>query len=503
MSVIDITPSDDIWRLDRDHVVHPWTHFDSFRQDGSLVLDRAEGVYIYDRDSKRYLDGVGGLWCVNIGYGREEMASAIADQALKMAYANPFVDVTNAPAARLAGKLADLAPGDLNHVIFTCGGSTANDSALRLIHYYWGCRDESQRRYVLTRRGSYHGSTYITQSLTGKPADRQPEFRYADDIVRHVSEPNAYRPPEGVAESVFEQFLIDEFEATVTELGPETIAAHYAEPILGAGGVVVPPVRYAQETRAICERHGILYVADEVVTAFGRVGGWFASKDVFDIQPDIIVCAKGLTSGYQPLGAAIFSDAIYETIAAPGHDRWFTNGYTYSGHPVACAAALANIGIIEREGLPARGARRYRTLLHAGARHPARSSHGRRYPGSGADGLRGERRRQGDAGGVPRCGEYRQAHLRRGRVARASGAADRQPERALAASDNHKRRDRRSGRDPARRHGGGGHRPVKRGYREMMLRRRKQGGSRPKPTQKGIKSGCFPVRGSVSATQQK
>ena len=354
MSVIDITPSDDIWRLDRDHVVHPWTHFDSFRQDGSLVLDRAEGVYIYDRDGKRYLDGVGGLWCVNIGYGREEMASAIADQALKMAYANPFVDVTNAPAARLAGKLADLAPDDLNHVIFTCGGSTANDSALRLIHYYWGCREEPQRRYVLTRRGSYHGSTYITQSLTGKPADRQPEFRYADDIVRHVSEPNAYRPPEGVAEAEFEQFLIDEFEATVTELGPETIAAHYAEPILGAGGVVVPPVRYAQETRAICERHGILYVADEVVTAFGRVGAWFASKDVFGIQPDIIVCAKGLTSGYQPLGAAIFSDAIYETIAAPGHDRWFTNGYTYSGHPVACAAALANIGIIEREGLPAR-----------------------------------------------------------------------------------------------------------------------------------------------------
>lgn len=354
MSVIDITPSNDIWRLDRDHVVHPWTHFDSFRQDGSLVLDRAEGVYIYDRDGKRYLDGVGGLWCVNIGYGREEMARAIADQALKMAYANPFVDVTNAPAARLAGKLADLAPGDLNHVIFTCGGSTANDSALRLIHYYWGCRDEPQRRYVLTRRGSYHGSTYITQSLTGKPADRQPEFRYADDIVRHVSEPNAYRPPEGVAEAEFEQFLIDEFEATVTELGPETIAAHYAEPILGAGGVVVPPLRYVQETRAICERHGILYVADEVVTAFGRVGAWFASKDVFGIQPDIIVCAKGLTSGYQPLGAAIFSDAIYETIAAPGHDRWFTNGYTYSGHPVACAAALTNIGIIEREGLPAR-----------------------------------------------------------------------------------------------------------------------------------------------------
>ena len=349
-----MTPPDDIWRLDRDHVVHPWTHFDSFRQDGSLVLDRAEGIYVYDAHGTRYLDGVGGLWCVNVGYGREEMAKTIADQALKMAYANPFVDVTNGPAARLAGRLAELAPGDLNHVIFTCGGSTANDSAFRLIHYYWGCRGEPQRRHVLTRRGSYHGSTYITQSLTGKPADRQPEFRYADDIVRHVSEPNAYRPPEGVAEAEFEQVLIDEFEATVQELGPETIAAHFAEPVLGAGGVVVPPSRYARETRAICERHGILYVADEVVTAFGRLGAWFASSDVFGIQPDIIVCAKGLTSGYQPLGAAIFSDAIYDTIAAPGHDRWFTNGYTYSGHPVACAAALKNIEIIEREALLAR-----------------------------------------------------------------------------------------------------------------------------------------------------
>jgi putrescine---pyruvate transaminase len=341
-----------IWEDDRKHFVHPWTHFDSFQKDGSLILNEASGVYTYDIKGNRYLDGVGGLWCVNIGYGREEMVQAVAEQTRKMAYANPFVDVTNAPAATLAAKLAELAPGDLNHVMFSCGGSTANDSAVRMIHFYWGCKGEKSRTKIITRRGSYHGSTYVTQSMTGKPADRMPEFQYDTDLVVFVSEPNMYRPPAGVAEADFEQFLIDEFRATVDEVGPENIAAHFAEPILGAGGVVVPPTRYIQEVREICRAHGIIYVADEVVTAFGRVGAWFASKDVFGIQPDVIVTAKGLTSGYQPLGATIFSDKIYDTLAEAGQDRWFTNGFTYSGHPVCCAAALKNIEIMEREDLP-------------------------------------------------------------------------------------------------------------------------------------------------------
>ncbi|WP_204115392.1 aminotransferase [Shimia biformata] len=343
----------DIWQKDRAHFLHPWTHFDSFREEGSLILDRAEGVYTYDAHGKRYLDGIGGLWCMNIGYGRDEMVDAIADQTRRMAYANPFVDVTNAPAALLTAKLAELAPGDLNKVMLTCGGSTANDSMVRLIHFYWGCKGQKSRKKIITRRGSYHGSTYITQSMTGKPGDRMPEFHYDTDMVVYVSEPNMYRPVEGVAEEDFEQWLIDEFRATIEREGPENIAAHFAEPILGAGGVVVPPSRYIRETREICREHGILYIADEVVTAFGRVGAWFASKDVMGIQPDGIVCAKGLTSGYQPLGAAIFSDAIYDVIAEAGHDRWFTNGYTYAGHPVACAAALKNIEIMERENLPA------------------------------------------------------------------------------------------------------------------------------------------------------
>ncbi len=341
----------DIWAKDRQHFVHPWTHFDSFKEEGSLVMHQAEGVYTVDAEGNRYLDGVGGLWCVNIGYGREEMAEVVAEQTLKLAYANPFVDVTNAPAAKLAAKLAELAPGSLNHVSFAGGGSTANETAFRLIQYYWGCKGEKNRKHFLSRKGSYHGSTYITQSLTGKPADRQPEFEYATDFIHHVAEPNVYRRPRDMDEEAFTDFLIADFKGKLEELGANNVAAFFAEPILGAGGVVVPPQRYVEAVHKLCKSHGIVFVSDEVVTGFGRLGAWFASKDVFNIQPDIITCAKGLTSGYQPLGATIFSDQIYDVISAKGHDRWFTNGYTYSGHPVACASALKNIEIMERENL--------------------------------------------------------------------------------------------------------------------------------------------------------
>ena len=343
-----------VWENDRRHFVHPWVHFDSFHEDGSLIVSKADGVYTYDAEGKRYLDGLGGLWCMNVGYGRDEIVDAIAAQARQLAYANPFTDVGNEPAAMLTAKLAELAPGNLNRVMLSCGGSTANDSMLRLIHFYWGCQGKKSRQKIITRRGSYHGSTYMTQSMSGKAGDRVPEFLYDTDMIIYVSEPNTYRPPEGVSDDQFEQWLIDEFANTIETVGADNIAAHFAEPILGAGGVIVPPTRYIHETRELCKQHGILYIADEVVTGFGRIGAWFASLDVMGIQPDGIVTAKGLTSGYQPLGASIFSDEIYDVISEAGHDRLFTNGYTYSGHPVACAAALKNIEIMEREDLPAR-----------------------------------------------------------------------------------------------------------------------------------------------------
>jgi adenosylmethionine-8-amino-7-oxononanoate aminotransferase len=313
-------------------------------------MNEAKGAYVTDINGKRYLDGIGGLWCVNAGYGREEIVEAIAAQARKMPFFNPFVDTTNVPAAELAAKLAELTPGDLNHVMFAGGGSTANDSAYRLVQYYQRDRGKPEKRHIIARKEAYHGSTDLTAGLSGKTADRNPNFEYTHDNIHHISTPDLYRRPDGMSEEEFSDFLVDEFEQKVVELGPDSVSAFWAEPIMGAGGVHVPPHKYFTGIRSLCDKYDILFVADEVVTGFGRVGHWFAVKDMFGVQPDLLVCAKGLTSGYQPLGAAIFSDRIYDSLNA-NPDKWFNNGFTYSGHPVACAAALKNIEIMEREAL--------------------------------------------------------------------------------------------------------------------------------------------------------
>jgi len=340
-----------IWQKDNDHFTHPWQLFDSFPKEGSMIMEQAEGSYIADIEGNRYLDAVGGLWCTNIGQGREEMADAIAEQVRKLTYASPFVDSTTIPGAQLASVLAELAPGSLNHVLFSCGGSTAIDSAYRLIQFYQNCRGLHDKKHVIARDASYHGSTYISMSIGGKKADHPPEFDYKNDTIHHVSSPNFYRAPEYESQEDFLDFLIDELEQKILSIGADKVAAFFAEPILGAGGVVVPPVGYHQRTHALCKKYDVLYVSDEVVTAFGRLGHWFASQDVFGIQPDIITCAKGLSSGYLPLGATIYSDEIHAAIGEQGKDRCFTQGYTYSGHPVCCAAALKNIEIMQRENI--------------------------------------------------------------------------------------------------------------------------------------------------------
>ncbi len=340
-----------IWQQDNDHFTHPWQMFDTFPQEGSMIMEKAEGCYLIDIEGNRYLDSVGGLWCTNIGQGREEMADAIAAQVKQLAYASPFVDTTTVPAAQLASKLAELAPGSLNHVMYSCGGSTAIDSAYRLIQYYQNCRGLHNKKHIIARDGSYHGSTYVAMSIGGKKADHPPEFDYKRDDIHHVSNPNYYRAKGFESEAAFLEFLVDELEQKILDIGPDKVAAFFAEPILGAGGVIVPPKGYHQRTHAVCKQHDVLYVSDEVVTAFGRLGHWFASEDVFGIKPDIITCAKGLSSGYLPLGATLYSDEIHDVISAQGKGRYFSNGYTYSGHPVCCAAALKNIEIMERENI--------------------------------------------------------------------------------------------------------------------------------------------------------
>jgi len=341
----------DIWQKDKDHFLHPWQMFDSFETDGSMIMAQAEGAHVSDIEGNRYLDAIGGLWCTNIGQGREEMVQAIAEQIRQLTYASPFVDMTTIPGAELAAKLAEISPGNLNHVMFSCGGSTAIDSAYRLIQYYQNCRGKHDKKHIIARDASYHGSTYIAMSIGGKKADHPPEFDYKRDDIHHVSSPNYYRSTGFHNEEEFLTHLVDELEQKILAIGADKVAAFFAEPILGAGGVVVPPKGYHQKTWEVCKRHDVLYVSDEVVTGFGRLGHWFVSEDVFGIQPDIITCAKGLSSGYLPLGATLYSDEIHAVISEVGHGRYFSNGYTYSAHPVCCAAALKNIEIMERENL--------------------------------------------------------------------------------------------------------------------------------------------------------
>ncbi|WP_102224425.1 aminotransferase [Acidimangrovimonas sediminis] len=337
---------------DARHVLHAWADLSTLGEEGALVVNEAKGVRVRDREGKSYLDAIGGMWCMTVGYGNEELAEAIGNQARKMAYYTPFGDVTSAPAARLSQKLAELAPGDLNRVHFTTGGSTAVESAVRIAHYHFSAQGQPEKRHVLSRVNAYHGGTYLAQSLSGKAADRT-HFHYESDFVHHLSSPG--HDPDRSSLSARERLaeLTAEMEAKIAELGPENIACFIAEPILASGGVLTPPEGYQKATWEICRKHGILYISDEVVTGFGRLGHFFASEARFGIQPDMIVTAKGITSGYQPLGAVIISDRIMEAMsqAAPEDKPVFSNGFTYSGHPVACAAALKNIEIMEREGI--------------------------------------------------------------------------------------------------------------------------------------------------------
>jgi len=340
---------------DRRHVLHPFAEFPQFLDQGSRVFDRAEGVHVYGADGRKYLDGIGGLWCVNIGYGRQEMADAIAAQVTRLPYYNTFTDMTTDPAAQLAQKLADLSPDGLNNVFFTTGGSMSVDSAVRLAHYYFQADGRPEKKKIIARENAYHGSTFLAASITGIKSNHARFHTLAtgaDPLVRYVACPHMYRKPEELTEGEYCDQLIEELEAKIEAIGAEHIACFFAEPIMGAGGVIVAPHGYHRRALEVCHAHDILYVSDEVVTAFGRLGHMFASQDVYDIVPDMIITAKGISSGYLPLGATIFSDKIKRGISnARTGDGVFSHGFTYSGHPVSCVAGLKNIEIMEREGL--------------------------------------------------------------------------------------------------------------------------------------------------------
>jgi adenosylmethionine-8-amino-7-oxononanoate aminotransferase len=335
---------------DNEHFLHPWEAMTSLGHGDRTISTRAEGIYVWDEAGRRLIDGPGGMWCTQIGYGRRDMAEAIAEQVMKLSYHSPW-NTAGEPSALLARKLAELAPGDLNHVSFTTGGSTAVDTALRFTHFFNNVLGRPEKKRVISREKAYHGSTYLSATATGKERHKG-RFDVESRLVHFLPDVNPNLRPAAMSEEDWCRARVADLENAIVELGADTVAAFIAEPILASGGVIIPPGGYFKGCWEVCRRHDVLFIADEVVTAFGRLGQWFASKDVFGVEPDMITCAKGLTSGYLPLGACLISDRLLESVrakAAP--DLLFNNGYTYSGHPVCCAAALKNIEIIEQEGI--------------------------------------------------------------------------------------------------------------------------------------------------------
>ena len=335
---------------DNRHYMHPWEAMWLTEGANRTISARAENVYVYDQDGNRLIDGPGGMWCTQIGYGRRDMAEAIAEQVMRLSYHSPW-NTASEPGALLAKKLADLAPGDLNTVFFTTGGSTAVDTALRFMHFYNNRLGRPEKKLAISRERAYHGSTYLAASVTGK--ERSKSWCDIDREQTHLlPDVNPSTRPDGTSLEAWCEAKVADLEAAIADIGPDRVGAFIAEPILASGGVIIPPPGYHQRCLEVCRAHDVLYISDEVVTGFGRLGHWFASEDVFGIQPDIITCAKGLTSGYLPLGACLISDRLLEPISGPGHeDIVFSNGFTYSGHPVSCAAALKNIEIFEKEGI--------------------------------------------------------------------------------------------------------------------------------------------------------
>ncbi|MBG6162762.1 adenosylmethionine-8-amino-7-oxononanoate aminotransferase [Labrenzia sp. EL_195] len=330
------------------HLIQSFAHLDSLKQNSArTAIVSAEGAYVRDSQGNQLLDGIGGLWCVNVGHGRTEIINAIHEQLNKLDYYSTFYGFTHPPAAALAEKLAQLAPGDLNRVYFSNSGSVANDTAIRILHHYNNLLGRPGKKKILSRVNAYHGSTHLAIAMT------TPKFSVgwdsARDLVHHLKCPHHYWERDNVTESEFLDILAEDMVREVERIGAENIACFIAEPIMGAGGVIVPPAGYHARMRDITRAYDIKYISDEVVTSFGRLGEMFASKDVFGIEPDIITTAKGLTSGYQPLAATIVSDEIYDVISGP--DAMFFHGMTYSGHPAAAAAGLANIALIENDSL--------------------------------------------------------------------------------------------------------------------------------------------------------
>jgi adenosylmethionine-8-amino-7-oxononanoate aminotransferase len=335
----------------------PYTNMRAIAEGGPEVIVRAEGVYAYDEAGRRYIDGHGGLWLANVGYGRREIVDAIARQAAELAWFPSFGGFANRPSMALAERLvALLAPEGMAHVFFSNDGSEAVETALKIARQYWKLRGRATKYKFITRQRAYHGVTFGALSVQGVTANRVMFEPLLPGVV-HAPAPFARQCAMHPDSPVCTFACVRAVEEAILTQGPETVAAFIAEPVQAAGGVIIPPPDYLAAVAEVCRRHDVLFIADEVVTGFGRLGDWFGSRH-YGVRPDMMTMAKGLTSGYLPMGATAVSDEVFAAFVdgSAGAGPEFRHGNTYSGHPVAAAAALANLDILERENLPANAA---------------------------------------------------------------------------------------------------------------------------------------------------
>ncbi|HEY0940470.1 MAG TPA: aspartate aminotransferase family protein [Steroidobacter sp.] len=333
--------------LDAAHYIHPFTDHAALSKKGTRVITRAEGVYLYEADGRRILDGMSGLWCVNLGYGRRELAEAAFNQMQQLPYYNSFFQVAHPPAIELARLLSEVTPPQFNHVFFTGSGSEANDTVVRTVRHYWNVLGQPQRTVIISRHNAYHGSTMAGASLGGmKPMHEQGGLPIPGIV--HIRQPYWFGEGGELSPEEFGLVAARALEEKILQIGPEKVAAFIGEPIQGAGGVIIPPATYWPEIQRIVDEYGILLVADEVICGFGRTGRWFGSE-YFGIRPDLMPIAKGLSSGYLPIGGVMVGDRVAAVMTDKAGE--FHHGFTYSGHPVACAVACAAVNILRDEGI--------------------------------------------------------------------------------------------------------------------------------------------------------
>tara|TARA_R110002049_G_scaffold44333_5_gene130139 strand:+ start:196386 stop:197813 length:1428 start_codon:yes stop_codon:yes gene_type:complete len=344
-SITNHLPTAELQALDAAHHMHPFTTNDELAAKGARVITRAKGIYLTDSEGNEILDAMAGLWCVNLGYGREEMGQVAARQMNELPFYNTFFQTTHVPAIALAKELADLAPGDLNHVFFAGSGSEANDTNLRMVRTYWAEKGQPERTHIISRKNAYHGSSVGSGSLGGMTYIHA-QGGMPIPGIHHIGQPDWWTEGGDQTPEAFGLARAQELETKILQLGAEKVAAFIAEPIQGAGGVIIPPSTYWPEIQRICDKYGLLLIADEVICGFGRTGNWFGSQTM-GIRPHIMTIAKGLSSGYAPIGGSIVCDEVAEVIGACE----FNHGYTYSGHPVCAAVALENLRIMREENI--------------------------------------------------------------------------------------------------------------------------------------------------------